>query len=245
MNYYYITGTSRGIGRALAENILNNENNFIYGISRSEAIAHSNFEQITLDLANIEEVRNFTFHQHKDAESIILINNAGILGKIRQVGRFELKEITMGFNVNSIAPAILMNKFISTFQDQRCKKIILNIGSSAGRNPQPSWSNYCSSKAALDMYARVIAEEQKDHDPAKRINVFSLAPGFVETNMQKMIRKTRHKDFRNVGDFISYKEFGILSKPQEVAEHILSIINNCNEHTKVLLDIRKIEKKNQ
>ena len=49
------------------------------------------------------------------------------------------------------------------------------------------------------MYSQVIAEEQKDHDPAKRINIFSLAPGFVETSMQKMIRKTKHKDFKNVG----------------------------------------------
>jgi benzil reductase ((S)-benzoin forming) len=125
MNYYYITGTSKGIGRALAENILNNENNFIYGISRSEAIAHSNFEQITLDLADVEEVRNFTFRQHKDAESIVLINNAGILGKIRQVGRFDLEEITLGFNVNLIAPAILMNKFISTFRINAAKKSFL------------------------------------------------------------------------------------------------------------------------
>lgn len=243
MYYYYITGTSRGIGRALAEKVLNDENNFIYGISRHEAIAHTRFEQITLDLSDIEKVTDFTFHQHKEAESVILINNAGILGKIIQVGRFEQEEIITGFNVNSVAPAILMNKFISTYQDQRCKKIIINIGSSAGRKPQPSWSNYCSSKAALDMYSRVIDEEQKDHDPAKRINIFSVDPGFVETNTQKLIRKTKLKNFKNAGDFIAYKEFGLLSKPHEVAELILTIINKYEEQSGVLLDVRKMSKK--
>lgn len=243
MYYYYITGTSRGIGRALAEKVLNDENNFIYGISRNEAIAHTRFEQITLDLADIEKVTDFTFHQHKEAESVILINNAGTLGKIIQVGRLEQEEIITGFNVNSVAPAILMNKFISTYQDQRCKKIIINIGSAAGRKPQPSWSNYCSSKAALAMYSQVIAEEQKDHDPAKRINIFSVDPGLVETNTQKLIRKTKLKNFKNVGDFIAYKEFGLLSKPQEVAELILTIINKYEEQSGVLLDVRKMNKR--
>lgn len=80
-NYYYITGTSRGIGSALADLLLQNNNNFVFGISRTCSINHSNYKHIFLDLSDIHSVNNFSFEEHDSASMIVLINNSGMIGE--------------------------------------------------------------------------------------------------------------------------------------------------------------------
>ncbi|MEZ4687041.1 MAG: SDR family NAD(P)-dependent oxidoreductase [Bacteroidia bacterium] len=69
------------------------------------------------------------------------------------------------------------------------EKNILFISSGAGRKPRQAWSTYCSTKAALDMYAGCVAKEQRFADfPA---SIVSIAPGVVDTDMQALIRAQR------------------------------------------------------
>ena len=50
-NHYYITGSSSGIGKALAEELLTDPNNVVHGISRSETISHERYRHTTVDFA--------------------------------------------------------------------------------------------------------------------------------------------------------------------------------------------------
>jgi benzil reductase ((S)-benzoin forming) len=198
MNVYYITGTSRGIGKAMAEFLLREKGN--------------------------EEVKKFTFSYHGDAKKIWLINNAGIISKVRYCGRNYSDSIIADFNVNLVSPALLMNKFMSVFADSPAEKFIINVSSGAGKNPIDGWSTYCSAKAGLDMYSRVVDLEQKTGKTGFRI--FSIAPGIVDTRMQDEIRKSDPENFSRIEDFKNYKNTHQLSDPLLVAKKYFSILAN-------------------
>ena len=53
----FITGTGKGIGKAIAE-ILLDENYLVFGFSRSNMIEHQNFNFTQIDLADLEQVQN-------------------------------------------------------------------------------------------------------------------------------------------------------------------------------------------
>ena len=47
MNIYYITGASSGIGEAIAELLLEDSNNIVFGIARSRTIQHDRYKHFT------------------------------------------------------------------------------------------------------------------------------------------------------------------------------------------------------
>jgi len=226
MNYYFITGTSRGIGLSLAELLLLEKNNFITGISRNCSIDGQNYKHVTIDLGNQGEVLRFKFPKHDDAESIVLINNAGSIGEIKPVGNKNNDDIILSFNINIISPGIFINNFIKTYQNYKCKKMIINISSGAGRHPVRSLGAYSAAKAALDMFSRVVQAEQEKLDHDNQVRIFSVAPGIVNTKMQEEIRKTKKEDFSDKDLYLMYKENNLLESPENVAAKLIDIIRN-------------------
>ncbi|MFW6276301.1 MAG: SDR family NAD(P)-dependent oxidoreductase, partial [Bacteroidota bacterium] len=216
MNYFYITGDSRGIGRAVASELLKDKRNIVYGISRNSTIQDRNYTHIYLDLNDLESVKTFPFNNVNDAEKVVLLNNAGILGHVTQVGNIDNDSIIQAQNVNLTSAMILTNKFISAYQNSDAKKIIINTSSGAARHSNPSWGTYCSTKAGLEMFARVIHDEQKDNS-ANPIRIFSIAPGIVDTDMQERLRSVDPKDFKGRERFIKLKERGKLVSPESIA----------------------------
>ena len=240
MNYFYITGTSKGLGKSLANQVLSDKNNFVIGLSRTQTITHKNYFHINIDLNKIEDLDKFNFEKHKDAEKIVLINNAGIIGEIKKAGNRSTKDIISTYNINTIAPSILMNTFISQFQNIDIEKIILNISSGAGRHTIESWATYCASKAALDMYSQVIFDEQKQFKKEKAVKIYSIAPGIVDTTMQDEIRKASPSDFPIVENFINYKNTGALSSAKEISEKLIQFIENSYKFKDVIYDVRQL-----
>ncbi len=238
MNYYYLTGSSKGIGKALAEHLLETESNYVVGISRTQSIQHERYEHIKLDLSAISEVSSFSFVPLIDADSVTLINNSGIIEPIDLIGKQDSASIHTNYLVNIVAPSILMNLFVAQYQNEPIQKTVLNVSSGAGRHAIASWSTYCATKSAMDMYSQVLHEEQKQQKSP--IRVFSVAPGIVDTPMQDMIRAASSDQFSDVERFVSYKKNDQLASPQEVAKQLASIIINANKHTDVLLDVRTI-----
>ena len=239
MNYFYITGTSKGLGKALAENLLLKENNFVMGVSRKQTIEHKNYSHIFIDIDKIEDLDNFYFKEFDDAKKIVLINNAGIIGNIKQIGKINTEDIISTYNVNTIAPSILINKFINQYQNIDTEKLILNISSGAGRHTIESWATYCASKSALDMFSQVIYDEQKHIKKEKSVKIYSVAPGIVDTPMQTEIRQAKIDDFPIVNNFIDYKNAGALSSPKEIAEKLILFLDNSTKYKNVIYDVRE------
>lgn len=244
LNYYYITGTSRGIGKALAEELLQDPSNNVIGMSRQRSIEHANYRHAYLDLTDVNAIREFKFEFHANAKKICLINNAGSIGFIKPIGKLDPETIIQNYTLNLIAPSLLTNAFIDFYDTTDCTKLILNLSSGAGKNPIDGWAVYCASKAGLDMFSRVIHAEQeyRAHHPEESVHkgfrIFSIAPGVVDTAMQEEIRSASAADFSRLTDFINYKDNSQLSSPQQVSKKYASLLSRPNDIKEVLSSIK-------
>lgn len=238
MNVYYITGTSRGIGKSFAEYLLKqSDTNFVIGISRQCAIQHKNYTHFTIDLSDIEKVKSFTFESYPQAKKIILINNAGALGNVAYNGNLDADGIIRTYQINLIAPVLLTNAFIAAYKNLTCERIIVNISSGAAQRPIDGWSIYCSTKAGLEMHTKVADAEQKIVSQ-NGIRVLAIAPGVVDTQMQVDIRSTPQKEFSRLNDFIQYKNTNQLASPDNVSEKLFSILNNVSRIEKNVFSVK-------
>ncbi len=240
MNVFFITGVSRGIGKALALKALENRGNKVFGFSRTNPeIFDGNFEWYHTDLANIEEIKNFEFPdiQEHNPSKIVLINNAAVIGDINFSGKKSADKIIATYTTNIISVSVLINTFMKSFCKYDSGKLIINVSSGAGRHPIVSWSDYCATKSAMDMLSETINEELS-FGSCPNTSIFSVAPGIVDTAMQEEIRESGSERFPYHGTFVEYKNTGALWTPDFVAEKFFKIIEHPADFDNVLLDIR-------
>ena len=126
---YYITGTSRGLGRAMAVELLKDRGSRVFGIGRTCTITNARYRHLFLDLIATESVRQFKFQLPRRTESAVLINNAGVVAPAAPVGSLDNLTLVAGFAVNLVSPAILMNNFIRDTQRFHAERLIVNISS--------------------------------------------------------------------------------------------------------------------
>jgi benzil reductase ((S)-benzoin forming) len=241
VNVYYITGTSRGLGKALATELLNDNGNRVFGIGRSCTLNHARYQHYYLDLSVTEKVREFRFQLPRGTQRAVLVNNAGVIAPVAPVGRIDNQTLAAGFTVNLISPAMLMNNFIRHTQNNRSQRLIVNISSGAARHTVDSWAVYCAAKAGLDMFSQVLHSEQPIHLPKRPVRIFSIAPGVVDTGMQAQIRATSKEDFPNKERFVKMKADGVLVPANETARSILKILARPEAYAHVCLDVRDLK----
>ena len=226
-----ITGTGSGIGKALAELLL--EKNYkVIGYSRTNKIIHTSFTFIKIDLSDLSATKKLVFPKTNKSD-VLLVNNAATIGTIIPFNKKKAKDVINEYGLNLIAPTLLCNKFINTYKKN--SKILINIGSGAANSPIPSWSTYCATKAGIEMLTQVITEEN-----LKNLTVFSVHPGIVDTNMQKKIRETKPDLFPLLSKFTSYYNNNELENTETVAKKLHYIIQNFTEFTKNILSIRDV-----
>ena len=232
MNKYIITGVSRGLGKALAEELLKSTDNQVIGLGRSCAIEHPNFEWIKVDLSQAQfEIPNSIFECNPSHASLTLINNAGVIEPIGLLGTLDFEKVAKLYQVNITAAHRLMDVFVAATSSFHRKKVVLNISSGAARYPVKAWSAYCASKAALDMLSLCLAKEHPD------IQVLSLAPGVIDTFMQNTIRSQTENDFPEMERFQKYFEEGALHAPDFVAKKIIALLRS-EKKKEVVLNLR-------
>ena len=226
-----ITGTGSGIGKALAELLLD-KNYKVIGYSRTNSITHLNFTFTKIDLSDLAATEKLVFPEANKSD-VLLVNNAATIGTIVPFNKKKTRNIINECQLNLITPTLLCNKFINTYNTN--SKLLINIGSGAANNPIPSWSTYCATKAGLDMLTQVIAKENH-----KNLTVFSVHPGIVDTNMQKKIRETKPDLFPLLSKFTSYYTNNELENTETVAKKLYYIVQNFAKFTKNILSIRDV-----
>lgn len=234
MNYAFITGSSSGIGKATALLLLN-QGWSVYGLSRSRSIAHQAYQHIEIDLSDLNAMDAFRFPAVENAGHILLINNAGRLGKVAGFGFADACDLDKSIKLNLLAPMVLMNRFVASFGKKQTEKLIINISSGAANFPIDGWPAYCASKAGLDMATRVLQSEIKINK-LPNLRALYVAPGIVDTPMQGLIRQSGENSFSRQRQFVDMYEQGTLISSEKVAEKICALL----EHYRSLPD-EKIE----
>lgn len=227
-----ITGVSGGIGKALAEFYLEKESHVI-GIGRNNTIDHDHFHFVTCDLRDLDKVKNLDLNLSD--EPILLINNAGVLGKVTRTVDLDIESLQEVLEVNVLAAMIMTGK-MAVLENQLT---VVNISSGAGKNPIPSWGAYCASKAALDMFSRVFFLEEQER--GRNTKVYSIAPGVVDTNMQTTIRSLDEKNFSQKQRFVDLKETGQLVSAKEVVRKIDRMLSLPFNDEMIICSVRDLE----
>ena len=216
--HIYITGVSKGLGKEFVDYFLS-IGNTVTGIGRSHSFDHPNFNFIHCDLSNVNEVKSVKFDSKEN--EVVLINNAGVIGNIQRVSDQHESDIQEVMTVNTISPMILCQEFLRQTALEKTLTII-NISSGAANRPIPSWAAYCSSKIAMDRFSETIYLEEQEK--GRNINVFSIAPGVIDTSMQEKIRATNKVDFSSLDNFRSLYENGELTSPNDAVNKLVKLI---------------------
>jgi benzil reductase ((S)-benzoin forming) len=235
MKKLYITGTSSGIGKALAEAALL-EGHIVVGFARRNAIDHPNYRHLTIDLSDLENYASIGFDGvNEEMDEVILVNNAGSLGSVKPVAQLDPQRTEKAYHLNLIAPTILCKIFLENLSEINVRKTIINISSGAAFSPIKSWSVYCAAKAGLEMFSEVM---QIDHP---EIRVHTVSPGVVDTEMQGEIRRSRKEDFPDLARFVELKENQELSPATEVASKIMHVLKHPDVFTELKLSLRQVD----
>ncbi|PIC58648.1 short-chain dehydrogenase [Sporosarcina sp. P12(2017)] len=241
MDVIIITGASKGIGQQLLSQF-KEMGATVYGMARTNPDQlHTMYEVDLADCEKATAILGGIVSQHLDeASSFTLINNAGMVDPISLVGALDAQKIEQAIKVNLTAPIHLMNTFIDTLKDFKGTKKIMNISSGAGRSAYEGWGIYCTTKAGLDQFSRVIALEQK---MAKYpTGIVSIAPGIIDTGMQETIRSSSEQQFPHLKRFEAYKREGQLSSALETAKKLVRFVKEVDFlEIDPIADVRKFD----
>ena len=216
-----VTGGSKGIGEAIVRTLSKEQYNVVLNYNKSE----ENAKKIQKDLKNIDiikadvstrkgakELVEFALHKYNNID--VLINNAGI----SQTKLFT--DITdedwnnmINTNLNSafymcqeVLPNMLHNK----------NGCIINISSIWGITGASCEVHYSVAKAGMDGLTKSLAKELGPSN----IRVNSIAPGIINTDMNKMLST---EDRKNIIEEIP---LGKIGEPVEIANTVKWLIEN-------------------
>jgi NAD(P)-dependent dehydrogenase (short-subunit alcohol dehydrogenase family) len=173
-----VTGGSRGIGRAVVEDLLAAEWRVI-SISRSATEKRTNHHHmINADLSSPQDLESVI----KDVCAItmrvdLLVNNAGAIESPEQLLDVTERSMLSSWRLHTWAPLYLTRELSEALR-RAPNPAVVNIGSVYGRVVDPEVIAYGSSKCALEYVTSALALALA---PSVRVNL--LVPGHVDTRM--------------------------------------------------------------
>ncbi|MCG2794159.1 MAG: SDR family oxidoreductase [Weeksellaceae bacterium] len=220
-----ITGTSSGIGFAIAE-YFGKKGNKVYGLSR-KSVSSDFFVSIPTDITEKDQIDNAISEILKTEIKIdVLINNAG-MGMVGAVEDSTKEDITKLFNLNLIGSVQMMTAVLPKMREQKSGKII-NISSIGSEMGLPFRGFYSASKSALDKVTEAMRYEVYPWN----IQVCSLHLGDIKTNIaENRVKSKVSEAYQKVFDKVyalmnSYVDKG--TDAREVAVYIDKLLRKSN-----------------
>jgi benzil reductase ((S)-benzoin forming) len=247
---FIITGASRGMGEAIALQLLAPEHQVI-GISRGRSEALQSradthgwaLEQWQADLAAPLEAaeRLAAWLAQQDLSRFrraTLINNAGVVSTPGPVDGVPLAELSVALRVGLEATLLLSSAFLRGTVALGEKRRILNISSGLGRRAMAGSAPYCAAKAGMDNLSRAMALDEEAKPAGQGAAIVSLAPGIIDTDMQLQLRSADPAKFPNQQVFADFKSGGQLMSPEQAATKIVGFLNTPGFGSTVIADVR-------
>ena len=220
MGYALITGSSRGIGRAIAVRLAHEGYRVLINYASNEVEAQKTLELcdgqgelLRFDVSDGEQTRAALaeWQSSHDGEYIsVVVNNAGIrrdsvLALMPEDDWHRVLDITLsGFYhvTRPLLPAMQLHKFGR----------IVNMASVSGLKGLPGQTNYSAAKGGIIAATKALAQEVA----RRNITVNAVAPGFIRTDMTEGLDEATLKKQIPMGRF---------GTPEEVADAVAFLVS--------------------
>ena len=215
-----ITGASRGIGKAIAQN-LDNRGYRVIGTATTKAGAESITESLvngtglTLDLNDADSI-DALFEDIKQlgCDPLVLVNNAGIT-RDNIVLRMKDEEWNEVINTNLSSLFRLTKKSLRAMTKARWGRVI-NLTSVVGSMGNAGQSNYAAAKAGIVGYSKSLAQELG----SRGVTVNCVAPGLIGTDMTETLADKQREQL------LERIPAGRLGEVDEVAELVAFLVGD-------------------
>lgn len=210
-----VTGASRGIGAAIAQQLIQ-DGFFVVGTATSSEGAKKLSETFAqngagavLDVRSAEQIDELVSDIEKNyGPVLVLVNNAGITrdGLLLRMSEDDWDDI---LNIHLKAVYRLSKRVLKGMTRARFGRII-NISSVVAHLANPGQSNYSAAKAGMEAFGRSLAKEMG----SRQVTVNSVAPGFISTEMTENLSE----EIRNtMSEQTALKRLG---DPQDIANAV-------------------------
>lgn len=226
-----VTGSSRGIGRAIADLLAKNGYAVVYSGTKAERPAGLSGEAdyFPCDVAQGAQRRAAIAHVVETYGRLdVLVNNAGVAPLVRRdLLEMEEESFDRVMNVN-LKGTLFMCQLAANAMLAAPKALpdyaprIVNIGSISAYASSASRGEYCISKAGVGMVTKLFA----DRLAKEGIPVFEIRPGIIETDMTRAV----HEKYRQLidGGLLPIPRIG---KPEDVARMALACCSGLMDYS--------------
>lgn len=223
-----ITGASRGIGKAIAED-LSRDHHILVGGTNPETVdavvqALPSAEPFLVDLTDLEAIAP-ALEKAALTRLDVMVHSAG-LAWMNPVGESSPAQFQEMFTVNVFAVAELTRAGLPLLRESSGQ--VLSINSGAGFTAGPGSSMYSGTKFALRALTDALREEERG-----RIKVTSIHPGRVDTDMQVALQHSMGNQNYDGGIYIS---------PQAIAEAARTVVDMEDASMVESISIRPVQK---
>ncbi|MBF0784718.1 3-oxoacyl-ACP reductase FabG [Muribacter muris] len=210
-----VTGATRGIGKAIAQELVE-KGVFVIGTATSEKGAEAisaylgeHGKGLVLNVTDADSIDATLAQIKAEAGEIdILVNNAGItrdnlLMRMKDEEWFDIMQTNLT-SVYRLSKAMLRSMMKKRFGR------IITIGSVVGSMGNPGQTNYCAAKAGLIGFSKSLAKEVA----SRGITVNVVAPGFIATDMTDELSDEQKQAI------LSQIPAGQLGQPKDIAKAV-------------------------
>lgn len=222
-----VTGGTRGIGRAIVFELVQNGVKVLFTYLKSDEKAAENLEEIK-EFGGEAEALKATTRDYSECKRIveeamkrfgkldILVNCAGIV-KDKALMMMEPQDWQEVIDTNLTGYFNMSKACIVTMLKQKSGNIV-NISSVAGVIGTARQTNYASSKAGIIGLTKSLAKEVA----AYNIRVNAVAPGYIETDMTK--------DLKQKDSLLKIIPSGRFGRPEEVAKTVSFLLSDASDY---------------
>ena len=221
-----VTGTGGRIGAAIAGEFAALGDHVVLSdvdAARMEATAKSIIDAggtataIAADISNEEDVNRLAAEAIKAVGHVdVLVNCAGIFPN-KPVIEMDTEEWNRVWDVNLNGPFFLTRAIGRHMVDNGIHGSIVNISSGAGSSARTGGSHYCGSKAAINMFTKVLAIELGPH----QIRVNAVAPGLILDEVMSLPVPEGANEY--VGTLLKGIPLGRTGEPEDIAHMVVFV----------------------
>jgi len=220
----FITGGSRGIGRAIALTLSRSGFDIVVAspeLEKNEEVAAEiracNGEAMTVDLnvTSPESVKEAFAKVIKDKTRVdVLVNNAGIARDGLAV-RMKQADWDLVLRLNLDGAFLCIQQALPGMMKNRWGRIV-NMASVVGQAGSAGQANYAASKAGLIGLTKALAQEMA----SRGITVNAIAPGYIDTDMTNVLPEDVKKKI------LAAVPIGRMGKPEDIANAVKFLVSD-------------------